>query len=192
MSYSASMYEASTGRHSHASFNLNGHGTDTSQAVLQTPGPPISPRPKLGHSSGIGGETCSYPLRVGAWGKALTGHPNPEWVEALLEGMRQGFRIGIQKTPRCRASPSNSPSARQHSEVIHQYVQDQLKKGYMAGPFPPAECAHIITSSMAVIPKKAAGKWRVIVDMSSPHGASVNDNETSHMLHFPRWKTQHT
>ena len=145
--------------------------------------PPFHHVPSSGIPQGLVERPVTTPLRVGAWGKTLTGHPNPEWVEALLEGMRQGFRIGIQKTPRCWASPSNSPSARQHSEVIRQYVQDQLKKGYMAGPFPPAECAHIITSSMAVIPKKAAGKWRVIVDMSSPHGASVNDNLRRDLTH---------
>ena len=34
----------------------------------------------------------------------------------------------------------------------------------------------MITSHMAVIPKKTPGKWRVIVDLSSPKGKSVNDN----------------
>ena len=105
--------------------------------------PPFHHVPSSGIPQGLVERPVATPLRVGAWGKALTGHPNPEWVEALLEGMRQGFRIGIQKTPRCRASPSNSPSVRQHSKVIHQYVQDQLKKGYMAGPLPPCRvCPH--------------------------------------------------
>ena len=67
--------------------------------------------------------------------------------------------------------------------MIHQYVQDQLKKGYMVGPFLLDKCAHITTSSLAVIPKKAAGKWQVIVDMSSPHGASMNDNLRRDLMH---------
>ena len=41
---------------------------------------------------------------------------------------------------------------------------------------PYSECAKIIMSSMTVIPKETVGKWRVIVDMSRPRGASVNDN----------------
>ena len=68
----------------------------------------------------------------------------------------------------------------------------------MAGPFSRSECAKIITSSIAVIPKKTVGKWRVIVDMSRPRGASVNDNlrrglthiafssveDAAHLLHY--------
>ena len=45
----------------------------------------------------------------------------------------------------------------------------------MLGPFPIQECSGIVTSSMGVIPKKTPGKWRVIVDLSRPKGASVND-----------------
>ena len=55
-------------------------------------------------------------------------------------------------------------------------VQDQLKRGTWQVHSPLAICTNIITSSLVVMLKKVAGKWRVIVDMSSPHGASVNDN----------------
>ena len=54
----------------------------------------------------------------------------------------------------------------------------------MAGPFSRSECAKIITSSIAVIPKKTVGKWRVIVDMSRPRGASVNDNLRRGLTHI--------
>ena len=145
--------------------------------------PPFHQASRSGIPQGLVERPVATPLRKEAWEKALAGHPDPEWVKALLDGIGQGFRIGMQETPQCRPSPSNSPSAREHSGVIHQYVQDQLKKGYMAGPFPPSNCTNIITSSLAVIPKKAAGKWRVIVDMSSPHGASVNDNLRRNLTH---------
>ena len=46
----------------------------------------------------------------------------------------------------------------------------------MLGPFPTQECSGIVTSSMGVIPKITPSKWRVIVDLSRPKGASVNDN----------------
>lgn len=48
--------------------------------------------------------------------------------------------------------------------------------GDMAGPFLLANVLTFILSSLAVIPKNVAGKWDAIVDMSSPHGASVNNN----------------
>ena len=45
----------------------------------------------------------------------------------------------------------------------------------MSGPFPSADCSSIITSSLAVVPKKTPGKWRIIVNLSRPRNASVND-----------------
>lgn len=47
--------------------------------------------------------------------------------------------------------------------------------GYMAGPF-LLGCSGVIASSIAVIPKKKPGKFQIIVDMSSPKKASINDN----------------
>ena len=54
----------------------------------------------------------------------------------------------------------------------------------MLGPLPPEDSTGIITSRMAAIPKKVAGKSRVIVDLSSPYnGHSVNDNLHYHLSH---------
>ena len=97
-------------------------------------------------------------------------------MAALVSGMQHGFRIGLQEAPQCRTSTANTPSARQHAAVVDQYFQAQVSKGYMAGPFPSAECSGVIASSIAVIPKKDPGKFRIIVDMSSPKNASINDN----------------
>ena len=98
--------------------------------------PPFNCVPSSGIPLGLAERSVATPFCAEAWGMALAGHPNPERVKALLDGMRQGYRIEIQETPRCWASYSSSPFAWELSEVIHQYVQDQLKKGYMVGPFP--------------------------------------------------------
>ena len=46
----------------------------------------------------------------------------------------------------------------------------------MAGPFPLIPLRNLQISSFGVIPKKGQpGKWRLIVDLSSPGGYSVND-----------------
>ena len=93
-------------------------------------------------------------LQAEAWRKALAPHNDPEWVAALVRGMQHGFRIGLQEAPQCRTSTASTPSAREHAEVVDQYFQAQVSKGYMAGPFPSSECAGVIASSIAVIPKK--------------------------------------
>ena len=45
-------------------------------------------------------------------------------------------------------------------------------RGQSTGPLPPAGSAR---GRFGVIPKGKTGKWRLIVDLSSPEGASVND-----------------
>ena len=60
--------------------------------------------------------------------------------------------------------------------MVDSFLSAQLEQGYLLGPFPPQDCPAVITSSLAVIPKKTFGKWRVIVDLSRPKGHSVNDS----------------
>ena len=66
-----------------------------------------------------------------------------------------------------------------------------MARGWVAGPFPSPPLPNLQVSSFGVIPKKGQpGKWRLIVDLSSPHGSSVNDgidpDEFSmHYIHWP-------
>ena len=60
--------------------------------------------------------------------------------------------------------------------MIDAYLANEVGLGHVAGPFdaPPMQNLHV--SSFGVIPKKGQpDKWRLIVDLSSPHGHSVND-----------------
>ena len=66
-------------------------------------------------------------------------------------------------------------SAEERAEVVCEYLQTKVAAGRVLGPFNPADYPQIHTSRFGVIPKSTLGKWRLIVDMSSPEGASVND-----------------
>ena len=144
------------------------HSSPTHSATVMAPvlarqfcklqAPPFHTVPCMGIPPGLMARPIASPLKADAWGKALAGHPNTEWVAALLTGMRQGFRIGMQEAPACRASSHNTPSTQEHRVVADQYIRAQLEKGYMAGLFSHSECAQLITSSVAVVPKKTAGK----------------------------------
>ena len=129
------------------------------------------------------GRGISTPLRVEAWEQALADHPHKEWVLALLRGMRQGFRIGLRSSAQCRSSVSSHPSARVHSQVVGEFLQQQVAAGFMMGPFEPQECSGVVTSSVGVVPKSTPGKFRVIVDLSRPEGASVNDQLLRELTH---------
>ena len=67
-------------------------------------------------------------------------------------------------------------SSFEHPFVIDSYLQTKVSSGRVAGPFsaPPFPSLHI--SRFGVIPKNnQPGKWRLILDLSSPVGHRVND-----------------
>lgn len=93
----------------------------------------------------------------------------------MLTGIREGFRLGFNMTP-LRPAKRNKKSAEEHPDVVDEYLSNEVALGRVAGPFdvPPLPSLHI--SSFGVIPKSGQpGKWRLIVDLSSPDGSSVND-----------------
>ena len=65
--------------------------------------------------------------------------------------------------------------AERHPKVVQEYLRNYLQAGCIV-PVPPRWCANVHLSRFGVIPKKRQpGKWRLIVDLSSPDGESVND-----------------
>ena len=132
---------------------------------------------------GVLTQRISTPLQADAWERALADHPQPDWVHALLRGMRSGFRIGLQTSAQCRSAARPRPSAQGHSRVVDEFLRHQVAAGYMMGPFDPQECSGVVTSSIGVVPKSTPGKFRVIVDLSRPEGASVNDQLHRELTH---------
>ena len=96
----------------------------------------------------------STPLEIDAWAAALQSHPMQEWVECLITGMKEGFRIGLGREPNCQSSHGNTPSATERADVISNFLSSQCRAGHVLGPLPPENCAGVITSCMAVIPPK--------------------------------------
>ena len=66
-------------------------------------------------------------------------------------------------------------SAEQNPSVVEQYLQKEREAGRIVGPL-PHPIVGLQISRFGVIPKPhQPGKWRLIVDLSHPKGASVND-----------------
>ena len=116
------------------------------------------------------------PLKPDVWEAYLSPHPDRRYVRYLVDGIRNGFHIGCgADRSQLRSAKRNMLSAENHPSVIERYLREELSHGRLMEIQPPlAERVHI--SKFGVIPKKhQAGKWRLIVDLSSPEGASVND-----------------
>ena len=125
--------------------------------------------------------TVVTPLRVGAWTEALSNHPDQVFAKYLIDGIRCGFRIGYDGGDPHRSrklAKRNMVSANQNPQVVSNYLKDEREAGRVLGPIPATDVARVGVhiNRFGVIPKSnQPGKWRLIVDLSYPKGASIND-----------------
>ena len=100
----------------------------------------------------------------------------------VLEGLREGFRIGFTPASTLSPAPSNMQSARLHPTVISDYISKEVEEGRMFGPFLPGQIPVLHINRMGVVPKgRTPGRWRLITDLSHPEGVSVNDGIQSEL-----------
>ena len=112
---------------------------------------------------------------VERWAALLDTHPDKDFVTYILQGISKGFRIGYNYNRTTKRATSNLLSASQNPEVVTRYIQEEVALDRLIGPLEPELAARAHISPFGVIPKGHTGKWRLIVDLSSPAGSSVND-----------------
>ena len=116
------------------------------------------------------------PLRFRAWERTLAQHPDGEFAGYVLRGIAEGFRIGYSRASwPCESARRNMQSAKENSEVVRGYLEEEMAAGRVVGPLEMGSVQGVQISPFGVIPKSQPGKWRLIVDLSSPQGKSVND-----------------
>lgn len=94
----------------------------------------------------------------------------------VVEGIKESFRVGLDYSSRkCRWAGKNMGSAIEYPEVMREYLAKEYAEGRVLGPLPMHAISGVQVSRFGVIPKGKTGKWRLIVDLSSPDGASVNN-----------------
>ena len=59
--------------------------------------------------------------------------------------------------------------------MISAFLNEECLLGRVVGPLDPRAFPSVHCSPIGLVPKRSTGKWRLIVDLSSPHGRSVND-----------------
>ena len=101
----------------------------------------------------------------------------PGQSSLYLDGIEHGFSSGFHSSlAALRTSSRNFLSADEHPKVIDEWLANEVSKGRVARPFPLSPFSHSQCSPFGVIPKKdQPGKWWLILDLSSPHGHSVNN-----------------
>ena len=110
-------------------------------------------------------------LPVDLWAPFLHSHPDQEFAAYIERGLRFGFHIGIQHghRARVRAACRNHPSATEAPAEVSRQLASEVDAGRLR---PITGACH--ANPLGLVPK-SGNKWRLIVDMSAPHGSSVND-----------------
>ena len=110
-----------------------------------------------------------------AWELVLQGYPDKQFRDYIVRGIRYGFRIGFDhsRATNFTSKRRNMASAYEHTEVIESYLTNEVQLGHIFGPFERHAIPPVHVSGFGVIPK--SHKWRLIVDLSSPDGSSIND-----------------
>ena len=94
------------------------------------------------------------PLQLSQFELELADYPDQAAAAYILNGLRDGFRIGFEAlSVSLRSSSSNMHSAFDHPSVIDAYLQNEVSCGRVAGPFstPPFTDLHI--SCFGMVPK---------------------------------------
>ena len=98
----------------------------------------------------------------------------PKVLSSVCPLLQHGLKLGYHSAH--KPAKRNKPSALHHAHIVNAYLANEVSLGRVAGPFSSSPFPGLHISSFGVIPKKGQpGKWRLIVDLSSPGGASVND-----------------
>ena len=118
------------------------------------------------------------PLHLEQWIRELSGHPDSSFASYILEGIQRGFRIGFDRSLNLVSASSNLHC--NNPDIVSNFLRREVALHRMwqcpKGTIP--EGVHL--SPLGIIPKKnKPGKWRMIVDLSSPQGASINDGISS-------------
>ena len=82
-------------------------------------------------------ELCQIhtPLISEQWSAQLEQHPDPDYCQYILSGIKDGFCIGYQyDSYTCRAAKRNMPSASENPAVVEQYLKKERELGRVVGP----------------------------------------------------------
>ena len=148
-----------------------------SRPLLPCGAPPLEPFPLEDHFSPLHLPALVSPIRVDRLELELRGHRDQAKVAYVISGPRNGFHLGFHSSSiSLKSATGNMPSALLQPSVIDSYLQNELLKGWIASPLPIPPLPNLHTSRFGVIPKQhKPGKWHLLLDLSSPVGASVND-----------------
>ena len=116
---------------------------------------------------------CQASMNLPLWRDRLKGYKD----KAVCDLLQFGFPLDFDRKKALSSSAGrNHKGARDFPEFIRKYFQKECDAKRIVGPFPENPLSvELAVSPMNTVPKDSADERRVIVDLSWPAGASVND-----------------
>ena len=119
-------------------------------------------------------ETIVTPVNIDLLEFYLTEHPNRRLVNYIVQGFKLGlFDIGFVGNI-LSTRPRNLLSSCRNQIPVSEAIKKELSRGHTSGPFPEPPFHPFHCSPLGAVPKKD-GLFRIILDLSSPRGCSVNE-----------------
>ena len=115
----------------------------------------------------------STPVNIANLSTELKHHPNQQFATSLLHDLQWGCHVGYIGPRFARITP-NLTSALLHPDAVSAALAKEVSNGHTAGPFQTPPIPNLQCSLLGVVPKQD-GTWCIIMDLSSPHGSSIND-----------------
>ena len=119
------------------------------------------------------------PVNLNALSAYLDLYTDKDFAKFIRDGFQSGFHIGYT-CPRvsdqlCSCQTNHPPSSANPQVVVERITAEQTA-GRLLGPLTGDQTAGVHTSPIGLVPKShPSNKWRMICDLSSPSGHSIND-----------------
>ena len=86
------------------------------------------------------------------WEAMLDSHPDKEYVDFMLQGIKNGFQIGYDRS-KCELSSArkNMRSADKNAQVVIDYLAAEKRRGVLLGPFPREDVPGVHINRFGVI-----------------------------------------
>ena len=113
------------------------------------------------------------PLKPEMFRHYLLNHRDQFFVHEVMQNTTSVADTGYFEDHFAR-STLNALSARTPSDILQAFIQKEINLLHAVRPFPEPPFPDFVVSPLGVVPKKTS-EHRIILDLSRPDGASVND-----------------
>ena len=93
----------------------------------------------------------------------------------LINGFKNGFDLGYRGIPNNDLNVSNLSSVKDNTSIIDAAISKELTAKRISGPFKYPPFKNFQINPIGIVPKKNPGSFRMITNLSSPSGTSIND-----------------